>query len=1302
MIFWCYVGIAAPEELPFTPDNPEPASQTWLWTEIEELSDQGFRAMTNGPDGSVFFGLEQGIYKYDGYTFTHHGEEKGLDSSEVVSLYTSKAGAMYATTRDTMYIFNDDHWLKIHKASFRHLRQPGFAEDADGVVWARWNGGVIRIQGKEAKRITNFGRPVAGVTVDRNNRLWVTLIDHNTLYECPTTLVRWTPSEIVCKTHNNELTTAAEPISYFPYADSSNNIWLINAEPDKRILRYNQKTQTWLEYGELTQENVHSSILETRDGKLFLTTTRGLFVRDDDAWRLVSNTHIKDNHTTISLLESPDNCLWLGAKSGKVFRIDRSKQQFQVHRNLIYQDTSKTGTQWFLGRDDEIVSFNSNTQQWIQYRDTENIIDTPVSLLVTQDQRVIVAGSDNMDAAISVYNGDHWKKHIIKNFAPLTGHLALIQTADKSIYLGNSLDYNVGTKEYPGGMVKILLQNNNDIQIKRYAPPDVPLVVQNILTTSDGSLWLGEKGLYKLEDNRAVFIESPPSLQKGLALHVASDGDKRIWLAKFGNELHSYDSGSWNHHATKQSIGNNSITYILPLANRRLYAASFTGISYYDGNSWHKDFLPRNFKIERNGGTIKIGAEDALWLSYSSEYWYQRAKGGRNNKGYAFPRIRSIQYKPDRFPPIVRIENFSKRLSPGSYQLIIWQGYDKWRRTPNKNLLYSYRLNNSDWSNYSEKTNITFSNLNDGQYHFDLRAKDSDGNVSTQPVSIDFIIVPPIWKQPWFLALVGSMLAAIAGLLIFIIRLREKHLIALEKVRLEFYTNITHELRTPLTIILGPLEKLRREIMNPEHSKLVQLAHKSSIRLMQLVDQVLEIRKIETGNEDLNLEQGDPVLFLKEMTTRYLSMANDKHIQLSLELPENSLLTAFDKDKVQKIVDNLISNAIKYTTANGKIIIRTSFVETEYTNAVKKMFLIEVEDTGIGITPEVQERIFTSYYRAKNDDNKSGFGIGLTYVKQLVDICHGEITLQSPVDKATQSGTIFGVYLPMDAVEATTAEAPTPSPQQDSALNTKAQTIQPANPPLLLIIEDNADIINYLNLEFKNQYSMIEAGDGKQGIDIARSTIPDIILCDVMMPEMDGLQCCRLLKTHQETSHIPVILLTARRSRNHELEGLETGADDYIAKPFNIDVLRARLHNQLENRRKLRARYGINPELPPHAITENATDRAFLKNLSDTIEKHIADPDIDLNKIAEDMNFSRTTLYRKLKALCDQSPTNFIKSARLKKACALLKTGKHNVSEVVCLVGFQDISYFSKCFKAEFGKSPSQFTPSAKNPKQKP
>ena len=518
----------------------------------------------------------------------------------------------------------------------------------------------------------------------------------------------------------------------------------------------------------------------------------------------------------------------------------------------------------------------------------------------------------------------------------------------------------------------------------------------------------------------------------------------------------------------------------------------------------------------------------------------------------------------------------------------------------------------------------------------------------------------------------------------------------LDRIKTNFFTNISHEFRTPLTLILGPLEKLMNENKNEQLQLQYKLIHRNADNLLKLINQLLDLSSIDAGKMKLNMDKVNAITFIKGITASFRPLANIKNIQLEFSSNLEQLDTFFDKDKFEKIISNLLSNAIKFTNEKGKICVSISIDNSEVIEIV-------VEDNGIGIPGDELQNIFNRFSKVESSNIVGGTGIGLALVKELVELHKGSISVESELNK----GSKFKINLPLkieyyknvqfeDDSQKDKAEQSKEKPAEEK-VNIKTekqdQDIEDLadNVPIVLIVEDENDIRNFIKENLSKEYKILESENGKDGFQKSIEHIPDLIISDIIMPEMNGIELCKNIKTDERTSHIPVILLTAKSSVENKLEGLETGADDYLTKPFNISELHVRISNLIEQRRKLRERFRREILLEPKDIAVTSADEKFLYRVSDIIEKHIADYNFTVDNFAREIGMSRMQLHRKLNAVTGQAASDFIRNFRLKRAAKLLK-GKHgNIGEIAYDVGFNNPSYFSECFKKLFGVLPSEY-----------
>ena len=544
--------------------------------------------------------------------------------------------------------------------------------------------------------------------------------------------------------------------------------------------------------------------------------------------------------------------------------------------------------------------------------------------------------------------------------------------------------------------------------------------------------------------------------------------------------------------------------------------------------------------------------------------------------------------------------------------------------------------------------------------------------------------------QKMYIVLFSIILFLLIGIMVYIYRtilMKRRIEEDANKAKLQFFTNISHELRTPLTLIADPVNYIiHDDNLNSQQRSMLQIVQRNVLVLTQLVSEILDFRKVQNGKMELRLSDFNLAESMKQWIKLFSVSAQKKHIAISMDAPDTIMLRA-DQDKIERICYNLLSNALKYTSEGGEI----TLTAKEENGRV----MISVADNGCGISSDELPYIFDRFYQAKNAGR--GTGIGLAIVKAFTELHHGEVSATSIEGK----GSTFTIHIPVrqkgevtnqptekieQLVEPSSAEE---VPNQARHIDELIQPYQ-TDKPEVLIIDDNIDIRTYLRSVLSEKYNVSEAADGKAGLELARKIVPDIVLSDIMMPVMDGLAFCQQLKTDKAISHIPVILLTARSLDEQRAEGYEHGADAYLSKPFSLRLLLSRIDNLIESRKKLNQTWSKGVEDDEIGNISNEIDKSFLKQLRKIIQENLANSDLSVEQIGDEIGLSRVQLYRKVKALTGYSPVEIVRKARLTRARHLLQTTERTVSEVAYAVGFSTPSYFSKCYKDEFGENPKK------------
>ncbi len=636
---------------------------------------------------------------------------------------------------------------------------------------------------------------------------------------------------------------------------------------------------------------------------------------------------------------------------------------------------------------------------------------------------------------------------------------------------------------------------------------------------------------------------------------------------------------------------------------------------------------------------------------------------------------------------------------------------------------YQYQLegHEREWVKPKDRRYVRYTALTPGDYIFRVRAASSRGEWLEQEIALSVHIAPPWWKTTWAYAAYVMLLLGVlsAG---YRVRLRQvhlqhevemehfekEHLAEVDRLKSRFFANISHEFRTPLTLILGPIQKWRDMSHEADEKKDLGMAERNAHRLLRLINQLLDLSKLEAGAMKLRASPTNIVPFVKGIAYSFESSAGMRSVDLDIRVEQEQIEVYCDRDMVEKILSNLLSNAFKFTPTGGVVEVsirsRRDVQLNVTTTSMVDCVEVAVRDTGLGIPPDQLDKVFDRFYQvdASQTREHEGSGIGLALVKELVELHHGTIQVQSEVGK----GTTFTVRLPLgrshlkddEIVEVPASAEPTMREAEGSLAGraigeppgeTKSEQA-PGEKPIVLVVEDNADVRAYIKGYLLPGYQVTEARDGAEGIEKAQEVIPDLIISDVMMPKKDGYEVCRTLKLDEKTSHIPIILLTAKAASENRIEGLETGADDYLIKPFEPKELLARVKNLIVLRRRLRERFSAGVPLKPGEIAVSSIDDVFLRKVAAVVERRMGDENLSVEELGQEVGMSRSQLHRKLTALTNQSPSDFIRYMRLHRAMALLQGNAGTVAEVAYSVGFGDPSHFSKRFHEVFGITPGE------------
>lgn len=1110
------------------------------------------------------------------------------------------------------------------------------------------------------------------------------------------------------------------------YKDLSGNIWL---GTDRGLALFNPEAENFIHFHH-SEDGVPHTVFDIRQfdgnklwiamefgGIAILDLTQRMFLSPDQ----VRFQYIKEGDDEYSLSNSTVRCLfqdsfknvWAGMWGGGINFLSHESSYFNVYSYSPIQHSgsslnNKTASSVCVARDGKlwigtdgggINVFDKGKRVAVYKEETGDLTDNSIQAALCDSEGNLWFGS--FMGGVDFY--DVKKKSFHQIFPKdKTGEdvRALYEDAEY-VWIGTS-----------NGIYKVRL---HDKGIADHYTVENNLV-RCISKDNLNRLWIGTfgGGLGVFDEHfQCVKLFNVTSLFPSNTINtVYMDSQNRMWIGTGEGLVCFPSSQSWDYkvYRSEEGLSNVHIRAITEDNHGNIWVSTNKGIScllkdkevFYNYDHW--DNVPMgNFMsgsvAEAKDGTLYFGSINGLCRFNPDQVLEKReSPAAIITEMRIFGPLRDT----DSNEKVMALEGQSEvRLSYMQNNFSVTFNIQNYALADQVEYAYMLKGLENSWYTVTDPNNVTFRNIPPGNYCFQVKTRIRNQEWADEIASLDIRIDPPVWLTWW--AKLFYILSGVS-VLYFILHAYKKKLdmeslYELEKKnheqeqglnneRLRFYTNITHELRTPLTLILGPLEDMQKSnSLSGKDSQKISVIHQSAIRLLNLINQILEFRKTETQNKKLCVSRDNLAALVHEIGLKYKELNRKPEIDFCLEIEQEDMSLFFDKEVVTIILDNLISNAIKYTekgtiTLGLHQVVRNNIHHTE----------ISVSDTGFGIAPDALPHIFDRYYQEGSEHQASGTGIGLALVKNLVVLHEGEIRVESSLNV----GSTFYVSLLTDNTYPHVLHADSTEKTSDEK-DEKEENIEPVHSGkrILLIVEDNRDICDYIVESFSDDFEVRTAANGEQGLEQALGCIPDIIVSDIMMPVMNGIVMCRKLKEDLRTSHIPIILLTAKDSLQDKEEGYQVGADSYLTKPFSATLLHSRIHNLLESRKLLAERFNTNSILIDKraAVTEsmNKLDNEFLEKINKLIEDRLSSEKIDIGYLSDAMCMSNSTLYRKMKALTGLSTNEYIRKIKMQYAERLLLEGKYNISEVAFKVGINSTVYFRQCFKDEFGMAPSDY-----------
>ncbi|MBK1875284.1 hybrid sensor histidine kinase/response regulator transcription factor [Pelagicoccus mobilis] len=1288
-----FLGVRSWAATGYVPSSPDPFQEPWRWRNLGILADEDLTCISQAPDGALWIGSAQRIFRYDGLAVEEQDWIGQKGPSGIKDILAVSNDSAYALTIDTLWFFENGKWRTIRTGMFNNSWEGSFLALADsGEVWAASRSGLFRVRGDAVTRISALSLNLSSLAIDRDNRLWIGERVNGQI-------------SVFTFRENGELDLASrkvvregdERVRDFPQLHASRSGGMFVFGNPIGVSYFSKSLEEDLNRRH-SLDGVRRPIrsaAETESGQLVFADRKSVFRLIDGELDKLGLGGFHGNrglYRPAIAHQLQDGSILLGGVRSPVYSIDCANTAWKSYLDLSFQARAPNGDNWFLSREGRVVRQLARNGKWMSYGLEDGLIDAPTAVHASKDGQIWVSGGHGGKSAVAYQPGKRWKREVFRNMGGFFGHLSVLELEDGTMLFGTG-DEVFDTEEKNAGLVAFE-KTDEGYLASRWDWPRAPRRIANL--THDGeSLWFGSSSLYRKGTDWIETVVPDDSGDEKWVDDVATDSQGRLWVGIWSEGLFRLADGKWRRFSQEDGINSNGIVDLLS-DDKGLWVATDSGISRYDGRDWVDFALPTGLYFERESGSLKLAQEGEIWVNRTPRDWLFRGSSfsmpAEVVEDFEFMTVGRVAEK---VPPVARIESVSERVLEDSVVRVFWKGSDPWEITPSASLEYSYRVNGGRWSGFRRGGGAVLRGLEAGEYTLELRVRDLNWNIGKAESVASFVVVPPVWKRFWFLGLVLVFFALIVFLIVLLVRARVRHMLEIREFKLWFFTQISHEMRTPLSVILGPIDSVLERIQDNRTQEDMRMAKRNAQKMLRLVDQLLEFRKVEMGESHLRLSRSDLALFIREVFEAHRPLAEERDQSFVLKSDLESYDASFDHDKLQKIVDNLLSNAIKYTPEGGAI-----ELSLEANLGDKAGVCIEVKDTGVGIPKEEREQIFKPFYRVKRkvQTGVQGTGIGLALTGELVEAMGATISVKNNRDEASGEsiGSVFTVVLPLNQEAGESDLAPVP--EEVEAERREAEEVESASAPsaeegkaTVLVVEDNDDVRAFLQRELEGEFTVVQANNGRVGFDLAKESDPDLVITDVMMPEMDGTELCRALKSEQITSHVPVIMLTARRSKEHELDALETGADDYLTKPIEVPILKARVRNLLSSREKLRQDFRRQILVKPKEVTVSSLDEQFLERAVQVVEDHLSDCDFTVEELARIMRVPRMTLFRKFKGILGQTPKKFITSMRLKRAAQLFKTKRITVSEVIVQVGFNDLSYFGACFKKEFKRTPTQY-----------
>ncbi|MBO9592250.1 MAG: response regulator [Niabella sp.] len=1289
--------------------------------------------------GFIWVGTQDGLNRYDGKTFTvfrpNKKDSNSLFSSYIRSLYTDPQGLLWIGGNKGVSCYNykqerfDNYPLPVKPGEWFVT---GITADLQNRIWIAANSGELYYRDAGSNRFVPVPYTVTGAPISTIQQLL--FIDGHLFLATDKGVYELDPATRTAKARqpaqvNVRINALLRQGQLLWMGSENGGLFCLDLKNDQ-VINYRHRSQT---ANSLIDDDIRSLAWD-QAGNLWIGTFRGLSILDTRTATFSNFEHQSNRHLTLSqnsvrcIFRDRQNGMWLGTFFGGLNYYHKDDIRFNILSqttgnvllndqvvNVIKEDAAQNI--WIGTNDKGLNIWNRKTNQlsYVSHAETNtnSISSNNIKAIAFDREGNALVGTFNAGLNVIDKRTGAVKKYKHDPSNPLSVNSdmvhALLRDQQDRIWVGT----RAGLSRFDQAQQQFI-RFDRDPSGKQLSAEGITSLLQD----RKGRIWIGTiNGMNALSpDLGHLNVFAGTTLTNELVNCIAEDQQGRIWAGtRDGLNLFDERQQRFIPYAGADNAIEGAIFGIQPDDQDGIWISTSKGlIKLYD----HFNKL-QIFNTQTGMGNMQFSLP-AFCKTGDGMLLF----GGLNGLIYFYPQ--SIQLKPfDLHVTFTGLDIFNTHVAPGSSYNVLSNSISETNRLrlPHEykqftvyfstfnyiapgSIQYHYRLKGFDngWQVCDNIPKAVYSNLKPGDYTLEVQATGPVGEKS--PIrTLQIQVLPPWWRSNGFYLFLIAALGAIAYIAYRVINERIKAKTALKKERgdrekaeylsqmkMDFFTNISHEFKTPLTLIIAPLEEM---LTRPVPEKKLRKYHERMLgnakRLYHLVDQLMDFRKTENGLKKLELTEGDIVPFMREIYSSFLELSHQKNIQYYFKANRSEFSCYFDRDAVEKICNNLLSNAFKYTHPGDT-------VELSFEHRSDQM-IITVSDTGVGIASADHERVFQRFYQVNHSDANWGSGVGLAFAKSLVELHHGTIAIESVPDK----GTVFTVQLPVSRNQYQTEEFDTDNHYTllldnltaAAKVSDENRADMPAEPVTheqqLLIVDDNEQIVDYLSGYFENYFTVIKAYNGQEALLRVEEQAPDIIICDVMMPETDGIQFCKKIKQNIITCHIPVILLTAKSEPTNQVKGLEAGADDYVTKPFSLPVLEAKVQNIIRSRRRLKEYYSSATEIVPENIALNTLDEDFLRKAIAIIEESLSDPEFSVLKFSRSIGMSRSSLYLKLKAITGESTTDFIKRIKFKKAAALLESKAHSVTEVAYMSGFSSLSYFSTSFKQYYGCLPTEY-----------